>query len=190
MRLLYASLIPALWGIWLVYWCIAAFTAKPVQRREPLGSRLAHTTLLAVSIALLSTPHIHIAGLSARFVPRTPAGFWIGVALVLSGLLFSVAARLHLGGNWSGTVTLKQDHTLTRSGPYRFVRHPIYTGILLAILGSAIAVAQWGALLALLLTAVAFLIKIRTEERFMLDHFGAEYARYQQEVAALIPGLF
>jgi len=127
--------------------------------------------------------------LSARFLPRTPAGFWIAVALVVSGLMFTVAARLHLGGNWSGTVTVKQDHTLIRSGPYRYVRHPIYTGILLAMLGSAIAGAEWRGMLAVLLTAVAFLIKIRTEERFMLDQFGAEYARYQHEVAALIPGL-
>jgi len=70
--------------------------------------------------------------------PQTPISFWSGAALVAIGLIFAGWARAHLAGNWSGTVTLKQDHSLTRSGPYRLARHPIYTGLLLAILGSAL----------------------------------------------------
>ena len=83
------------------------------------------------------------------------------------GLAFSVAGRVWLGDNWSGTVTLKQDHELIRSGPYRWVRHPIYTGLLLAILGSAIALGEWRGLVALALVAVAFLRKVAIEERFL-----------------------
>jgi len=84
--------------------------------------------------------------------------FWIGTAVMLVGFLFAIAARRHLGGNWSGIVTLKQDHTLIRSGPYRFVRDPIYTGLLLAIRGSGvIALGEWRGVVALALAIAAFL---------------------------------
>jgi protein-S-isoprenylcysteine O-methyltransferase Ste14 len=87
-------------------------------------------------------------------------------------------------------VTQKQGHTLTRSGPYRFVRHPIYTGLLLAIFGSGvIALGEWRGLLALALVTAACLRKVQIEERFLLEQFGDAYARYRQEVAALVPGV-
>jgi protein-S-isoprenylcysteine O-methyltransferase Ste14 len=183
-RTIYTTLIPGLWIAWLLYWTAAAFAAKPVRRRETIGSRLSHGVPLFLGIALLAMPP-HAS--AARFLPRSATGFWIGAALVAGGLLFSVAARRSLGGNWSGTVTLKQDHTFTRDGPYRFVRHPIYTGILLAVLGSAIALGEWRALLALALILAAFLRKIPIEERFLRDQFGDDYTRYRREVAALVP---
>jgi protein-S-isoprenylcysteine O-methyltransferase Ste14 len=143
-----------------------------------------------IAILLLTWPRFAGHALCTRFLPWSVPLFWIGTAVLIVGLLFSVAARRHLGGNWSGTVTLKQDHTLTRSGPYRFVRHPIYTGLLLAIFGSGvIALGEWRGLVALALTTVAILRKIQIEERFMLEQFGVAYARYRQEVAALIPGI-
>ena len=92
-----------------------------------------------------------------------------------------------LAGNWSGTVTLKQDHSLTRTGPYRLVRHPIYTGILTALLGSAIAEAERRGFAGLALIILAFLRKIAIEERFLIAQFGEAYARYRAEVSALIP---
>ena len=85
---------------------------------------------------------------------------------------------------------MKQDHSLTRSGPYRLVRHPIYTGLLIAILGSAIAEAEWRGLVALALITGSFLRKIAVEERFLTAQFGDAYARYRAEVPALFPGMF
>jgi protein-S-isoprenylcysteine O-methyltransferase Ste14 len=184
MRTIYASLIPGMWLAWMLYWFAAALAAKPVRRRESLASRLSHIVPLLLGIALLARPP---QPGTPRFLPASPTAFWIGAALVAAGLAFSVAARITLGGNWSGTVTLKQDHTLTRDGPYRFVRHPIYTGILLAVLGSAITLGEWRGLLALALTLAAFLRKIGIEERFLCDQFGDAYTRYRQEVAALVP---
>jgi len=183
------DLIPALWGMWLLYWCIAALTAKPVRRRESVVSGLSHMVPLCIGIALLLPSHFPNMTLSTRFLPRSGTGFWTGAGLVAAGLLFSVAARRSLGGNWSGSVTVKQDHTLTRDGPYRFVRHPIYTGLLLAIPGSVIAAGEVRGLLALGLIAVALRRKISIEEQFLLEQFGPAYARYCQEVAALIPGV-
>ncbi|MGA3398485.1 MAG: isoprenylcysteine carboxylmethyltransferase family protein [Acetobacteraceae bacterium] len=190
MRTLYTWLIPAIWSAWGLYWCIAALTAKPVRRRESMASRLSHYIPLLLAILLLVSPRFAGTMLDARFLPWSALLFWTGTAVLLAGLFFSVAARRHLGGNWSGSVTLKQGHTLTRSGPYRFVRHPIYTGLLLAIFGSGvIALGEWRGLLALALVTAACLRKVQIEERFLLEQFGDAYARYRQEVAALVPGV-
>jgi len=120
-------------------------------------------------------------------LPRTAGWFWLGFVLVALGLAVSVAARTWLGRNWSSMVTLKRDHELIRSGPYRWVRHPIYTGLLLAVLGSTIALGQWRGPIALALIAAAFLRKISIEERFLAQQFGVAYCRYRDEVPALLP---
>jgi len=182
-----ALAIPALWAAWVVYWMIASAFAKPVRRRESLASRASHVVPLALGAALLASRRFAGPMLDARFLPRGPTWFWLGTTLVAAGLLFSTAARMQLGGNWSGTVTLKQDHTLTRSGPYRVVRHPIYTGMLVAVLGTAVAEGEWRGLVAVAAVLAAFLRKVRIEERFMLEAFGEEYARYRREVPALVP---
>jgi protein-S-isoprenylcysteine O-methyltransferase Ste14 len=94
---------------------------------------------------------------------------------------------LHLGRNWSGAVTIKDGHELVTSGPYALVRHPIYTGLLLAFLGSAVALGDWRGALAFALAAGALWRKLRLEERWMREQFGDAYQAYSQRVAALVP---
>ena len=113
--------------------------------------------------------------------------YWLGLLMVIAGLAFAVWARAHLGRNWSGTVTVKENHELVRSGPYGIVRHPIYTGLLLAILGTAIVVGEWRGLLALCFLTITFLLKLRREERFMEESFPDTYPSYRAQVPALIP---
>jgi protein-S-isoprenylcysteine O-methyltransferase Ste14 len=187
MRMLHDNLITALWLIWLAGWTISAFRTKQTVRKEGTTSRLLHGIPLVLGIVLLTFRHAGGPWLAAPMFRFTEFSFWIAVALVAIGLCFAGWARIHLAGNWSGTVTLKQDHSLTRTGPYRFVRHPIYTGILTAILGTAIATCEWRGLVALLLVTLAFLRKISIEERFLTDQFGDAYLRYKAEVPALIP---
>jgi protein-S-isoprenylcysteine O-methyltransferase Ste14 len=110
-------------------------------------------------------------------------------ALLAAGLGFAVWARVHLGRNWSGTVSVKEDHELIRSGPYAYVRHPIYTGILAAVLGTAIASGTVRALIGLVIIAAALVRKSHIEERFMRETFPGQYERYSAEVPALIPFL-
>jgi protein-S-isoprenylcysteine O-methyltransferase Ste14 len=185
-RIFYELSIAALWLAWLIYWCVAAISAKATRRRESVTSRLLHVIPLALGVALL-LPHLVDGWLAVRFLPRAAIWFWLGFALVALGLGFSVAARVWLAGNWSSMVTLKQDHELIRSGPYRWVRHPIYSGLLVALLGSAIALGEWRGLIGLALITVAFLRKISVEEQFLTQQFGDAYARYRAEVPALVP---
>jgi protein-S-isoprenylcysteine O-methyltransferase Ste14 len=114
---------------------------------------------------------------------------WVGIgaALNLVGLSLAIWARGHLGRNWSGVVTIKEDHELITGGPYAMVRHPIYTGLLLAFVGLALARGEWRGIFGVLIAAGAFWRKLKVEERWMLERFGDKYQTYSQRVSALIP---
>jgi protein-S-isoprenylcysteine O-methyltransferase Ste14 len=181
------NLIPAMWLAWALYWVICARNAKQTVRRESLASRAANVVPLVIGVLLVALPHIPSPLFASRILPRTLATYWTGVALVFLGLAFAVWARLHIGSNWSGTVTVKENHALIRTGPYRFVRHPIYTGLLAALLGSGVARGELRGVWAFLLCTIGFTIKLRLEERWMRQVFGEEYTRYSAEVPALVP---
>jgi protein-S-isoprenylcysteine O-methyltransferase Ste14 len=176
-----------MWLAWLIYWMAAARNVKDTRRHESLASRLTHVVPLILAAALLASPDLPVPWLHQRILPRSLATYGIGVALVAAGLAVAVWARRHLGRNWSGIVTLKREHELVRSGPYRFVRHPIYSGLLLACLGTAVAIGEWRGFVAFALVTGAFLLRVRKEERFMDEAFGADYARYRADVPALLP---
>lgn len=181
------NLIGALWIVWAIYWYVSARSAKENRRIESAASRAGHIVPLAIAAALLWPPTLPGGFLCGRFLPNTAATFWIGVAVLAFGLAFAIWARRVLGRNWSGVVTVKQDHELVRSGPYRFVRHPIYTGLLIAFAGTAIARGEWRGIVAVLIVLAALWRKIKLEERWMIETFGDAYLRYRAEVRALIP---
>lgn len=185
-----ANLIGTLWLAWAVYWFVASRRVKATRREESPLSRAAHIVPLGVAAWMLWAPHLPQHILEGRFLPAVPATYWTGVVLVVLGLLFAIWARNVLGRNWSGTVTLKENHELIRSGPYRYVRHPIYTGLLLAFAGSAIARGEWRGLVALAIAFLALWRKLRLEEAWMVETFGEAYVRYRAEVRALIPFVF
>jgi len=125
--------------------------------------------------------------LNVRLLPWAPWEFWVAAAVTTAGFGFAVWARLHIGRNWSGTVTLKENHELITTGPYAIVRHPIYTGLLLAVVGSALARGEWRGVVAVLVTWLALWRKFRLEEAWMLELFGEQYAAYRRRVPALVP---
>jgi protein-S-isoprenylcysteine O-methyltransferase Ste14 len=182
-------LIPLFWGAWALCWIVAAFGAKPVERRESIVSRSTHVLPLAVATWLLALPRLP-GWLGTRFIPHLPALEAGAAILVAAGLAFAVWARLELGGNWSGIVALKRGHTIVRSGPYRWIRHPIYSGLLLATVGTAVARGEWRGPVAVLIIILALARKIRIEERFLGEAFGREYADYRATSWALVPLIY
>jgi protein-S-isoprenylcysteine O-methyltransferase Ste14 len=185
--LIYRQLMLGLWLAWLLYWVISALSAKTTRRRESLGSRLSHVVPLLIGVALIVWPRVPSDWWSLPLLPHRPLTYAVGLALLVLGLAFTVWARLHLGRNWSGTVTLKEGHELIRSGPYAYVRHPIYSGLLVALLGSAVACGELRAMIGLSVVAGAFIRKLRIEERLMREIFPGQYQRYCAQVPALVP---
>jgi protein-S-isoprenylcysteine O-methyltransferase Ste14 len=182
-----ASLLAPMWIAWIVYWAIAAASAKATVRTESRGSRALHLVPLVVSGWLLGARHVPIRLLNDCMLPYGVDLVAAGLALTAAGLAFAVWARVHLAGNWSGTVTIKQAHSLVRDGPYRYVRHPIYTGLLVALIGSALVRNEWRGVLAVAIAFAALWRKLGVEEQFMTEVFGDDYRRYRREVPALIP---
>jgi protein-S-isoprenylcysteine O-methyltransferase Ste14 len=192
MALFYNILFFALWLSWVAYWWALARGAKINARRESVRSRRTYAITILLAVLLLTLPVVPLPFFGTRFLPAATWPLWngLGAALVLAGLLFTVWAREHLGTNWSDVVTIKVDHELVTSGPYQLVRHPIYTGLLVAFLGQAIARGEWRGLIAVALAWWAFWRKSRVEERLMREQFGTVYEAYSQHTAALIPFVF
>jgi protein-S-isoprenylcysteine O-methyltransferase Ste14 len=176
-----------LWIGWFVGWWLPVFTAARTIQRQSLASRLRHSLLMALGAALiLFHPRPLAALFRPIFVEAIPI-IWAGLVLTALGLGYSVWARVYLGRFWSAAVTLKEEHQLIRGGPYGTTRHPIYTGLLLALFGTALARGTWGDLLGLVLIVIGLMIKIRQEERLLTGHFGAAYDTYRADVPMLIP---
>jgi len=187
MSLVYRFLFPAMWLSWAAYWWLASRGAKPAERREPLGSRLRHELPLLLALWLLWADRVPGSFLNERLFPWAPWEFWMAALVAAAGMLFSVWARVHLGGNWSAIVTIKHAHELIANGPYAIVRHPIYTGLLVAFIGSAMARGEWRGVLAVLVAWWALRRKLRLEERWMAERFGQQYETYCRRVPALVP---
>jgi protein-S-isoprenylcysteine O-methyltransferase Ste14 len=176
-----------IWIVFGVFWLLAAFAQKRSVRRQSMRSRL-----LQVAIVLLALTPFYLGGsrfgiLYRRFLPSTPGIQDFGLLLMAVGLGFAVWARVTLGRNWSGTVTVKENHVLMTRGPYAWVRHPIYTGFLLSLLGTALVGGIFANLLAVAVVALALWLKLRTEENFMVETFGEQYITYRKRVKALVP---
>jgi protein-S-isoprenylcysteine O-methyltransferase Ste14 len=168
---------------------MSARGVKAPARRESTLSRWAHFGPLILSGWLLSNGSRIWPPLTVPFIPRTYTTFCIAAAVTAAGLLFTVWARRHLGRNWSGSVAIKTDHEMITTGPYRWARHPIYTGLLIAFAGSALAVGEVRGLLAFAIAFAALWRKLKFEERYMREQFGKAYVDYSQRVAAIVPFL-
>ena len=186
----YSLAIDIIRGCWLVFvaiWVIAAVSTKRTVYRETRAQRLRYWVwLVSAYLLLLYGPRLPYP-LNLRIVPHVTPTALAAAALCLIGLAFAVWARVTLGRNWSGVVTLKEGHELVERGPYRFVRHPIYTGILTMFFATAIAQGHLSGFVGTLLMFASFWIKLRDEEKLMLQQFPQQYRAYQQRVKRIIP---
>ena len=182
--------VAVIWGLWilfLVYWAISARKSKKAKRRESVAQRLGYILPLVLTFVLLSRPEVNLGWLSTRLLPFNLTVRWTGAVLAAGGIAICLWARRHLGTNWSGTVTLKEGHELIRSGPYRAIRHPIYSGILLALLGTAVEIGQLRAFAAVIVAWISFYLKARREESFLTDEFGEKFRTHAQHTGMFLP---
>jgi len=180
------SIIIGCWITFAVFWFIGARRTKAIAEKQSLPSALAHRIPVASGWILLGFQHWP----SAMNLPLIPHTDWIlatGVIICVFGLFITIWARVILAGNWSSDVTFKQGHELIKTGPYRFVRHPIYTGLLIMGLGTAFEIGRLRCFVGLVVVGIGFWIKLKQEEKLLLRHFPDDYPAYQKRVKALVP---
>jgi len=176
-----------LWALWALCWMAMAFLSKSTKRRESVAQRLQHVIPSIIGFLLLFRDGFSTRWLARPMFPDYPALMTACIATTAAGLLFSVWARLTLGSNWSGTVTIKANHELIRRGPYRFIRHPIYTGMLLALLATAVTQRLASGLLGFIIILFALYRKARREESFLAQEFGTAFAEQQRHTGMFLP---
>ena len=178
------TVIAVCWIAWLVVWLVMAFTTK---RTVESSTR----SWSSVSVIVLFLAWVRVRGVSGDlhdglWAPSTPLSV-LTVGLVVAGFAFTVWARAILGRNWSGSVVIKEDHELVEKGPYALVRHPIYTGLLSMMLGTALYYAEPLGFILFAVGVVVLYLKSLREEQLMTSHFPDEYPEYRRRVKALVP---
>lgn len=178
------------WGFFVLVGLIAsALSAKRVKERQSWAGRVVTVGLMVVTFSLLAGI-INLYGLNTHILPGAPVLRITGDVVTFAGLVTAIWARFSLGGNWSATVTFKEGHELIERGPYRFVRHPMYTGVLLMILGTAVVAGRISGFAALIIFFFTIWQKFRQEETLLMKHFPDAYRRYMSRTKALMPFLF
>lgn len=177
-------------GCWLTFvivWLLAALSTKPSVYRESRSQRLRYALPIVVAYFLLMNGGRLPYPLNVRVLLPVAIVAWSGMILCVGGLGFAIWARVVIGRNWSGAVTLKEEHELIERGPYRLVRHPIYTGILSMFVATAIMLGHLAGCIGVVIVIASFWIKLIREEKVMLNQFPDKYAAYRQRVKRLIP---
>ena len=184
----FLTAIAVIWVVFWITWFISAWiTRSPVKSQQPQGVRIFFFPALLVVAGILLFSENTSGILVQRIIPDTLPVNLAGLILTLAGIGFTYWARLHLGRFWSSMPVIRVDHKLIRTGPYRFVRHPIYSGLLFGLIGTIIVVGTLVVILAVFVVLMVFFWKIMAEEKVLLEEFGDEYTQYKKEVPALIP---
>jgi protein-S-isoprenylcysteine O-methyltransferase Ste14 len=176
--------------LWLMYDVIVSLGLRKrpdAKSAESKKSRAVHELLLVAGILLLFAP---LPGLTGHFVPDTLTTAAIGLGVQLAAMLFYFWSRTYLGRLWSGQITIMQGHHLVETGPYRLLRHPLYTGVIGMFVGSALVSGQYHALLGIAMCLIAYARKIRLEEAALRVEFGDAFDAYRQKRWALIPWVY
>lgn len=177
----------SVWAVWLILWLLLAFFSKSNKRRESPGQRLQHVIPAVFGFLLIFREGTGAPWLTRAIVPDNPGLMLACVVATVVGLLLAVWARLALGSNWSGTVTIKANHQLIRRGPYRFIRHPIYTGMLAALLATALTQRMMSGLLGFAVVTLALYRKALREESFLSQEFGDDFLEHRRHTGMFLP---
>lgn len=175
------------WIIFAVYWLIGALKTNPTRKSEPFASRYGILAILVAGFVFLFDDSAKIGPLKLRFVPHNLAIEVLGIVLTWLGIGLAVWARFHLAQYWSARITIKEGHELIRTGPYAHLRHPIYSGLLVAMAGSALLAGQWSGLLGLALVLLGFSEKALKEESMLKEQFGEKFQEHRRHTGFLLP---
>jgi protein-S-isoprenylcysteine O-methyltransferase Ste14 len=184
---LHQYLVELPWVVFLVVWFIAAFKTRGNEKRESSTSRYFVMALMILGYYCLFGNAIPLVFLHKRFVLLTPPVVVVGGVMTWLGIGLCLWARYHLAENWSARVTIKVDHKLIRTGPYAYFRHPIYSGLLLAAIGTAIAFGEVRGLLGVGFILTGFLIKAKKEEKMLNMQFGRAFEEHRRQTGFLLP---
>lgn len=182
-------LIYAPWIVFAVSWTIGVFRTRPTVKRDRLPARYIVLAIVGVGFYLLLSHDAAMEALGQRVLPRTVELRIVGAVLLWAGVGLALWARWHLGQYWSGRITIKEGHKLIRTGPYARLRHPIYSGLVLAAAGTAIEVDRWHGISVVCIVLFGFWIKARREEALLAEHFGAEFEEHRRATGFLLPKL-
>jgi protein-S-isoprenylcysteine O-methyltransferase Ste14 len=182
-----SQVIVASWLVFALYWLVAALGVKRTAKRQNPSERMLYVVFMAAGFFLLYQENPNWGPLNDRFLPDPLWIAWLGSALCAAGVLFAIWARRTIGKDWSAEVQIKEGHQLIRSGPYARIRHPIYTGILLATLGTALVIGEYRGLLATVMFLVGFSRKARKEESFLADEFGPAFDEHRRHTGFFLP---
>jgi protein-S-isoprenylcysteine O-methyltransferase Ste14 len=175
------------WLVFAAYWLLSMRNLKPVKSREPAANRGLQIVVIVIAALLVFSDMAAHTVLRRRFVAHSATVYDLGLAMACAGIAVAIWARYHIGAYWSGRVTLKQDHKLIQSGPYARVRHPIYSGLLLAWAGTVLAIGRWSALVALVAVITVVVTKAMREQRVLEQEFGEQYRDYKRRAGFLFP---
>jgi len=184
-----ASWIQCSWTTLAAIWLMTLPFTKRTRWSETGASLALQRCAFLFGLFLVGSDYFHQGWLARHVLPEMRSLQIIGLVLTMAGCGFAVWARLALGANWSGTAKIKEDHELIVKGPYRFARHPIYTGILIACLGTTLAIGEWRCMVGLIVVSLGLVLKMTQEERLLTAAFPSAYPQYRRRVKALIPGL-
>jgi len=183
------ALFAIIWIGWAISWVAAAFWAGRTEKRVATWEVWTYRLASTAGIVLLWHRTAERLG-ETRLWHVGYNGAYLLAALTLAGVLFAWWARIHLGRLWSGSITLKEGHRVIDTGPYKLVRHPIYTGLIAATYATAAAEATYTGIAAAVLITAALWLKARVEERFLAAELGQDaYAAYSRRVPMLVPGV-
>jgi protein-S-isoprenylcysteine O-methyltransferase Ste14 len=171
------------WAAFWIYWLLAAFSMK--RGRVPWGRELRIRALMIVVAIVL----VRLGAFRHQGRQTDPWRASLGLVLFALGLGFAIWARVHIGRNWGTPMTQKQNPELVTSGPYHLVRHPIYSGILVAGVGTAVAL-DWAWLIVIALAGMYFVYSATVEERYMNEQFPDSYPAYKRATKMLVPFVF
>ena len=186
----------ACWIIFVLYWFISAQSVKSIQKtRGWLGGNWYAIVYVIGYLFIANSKFLGRIGIPTKtlalpLIAQTIFVSMLVLILLIAGLVIAIAARSTLAGNWSNAVALKENHELITTGPYEYVRHPIYTGMLMMFLGTALLYGTVGAAIGYLIILVGILLKLKEEEALMMEHFAHEYASYKKRTKMLIPFLW